>query len=134
MFIGAVELFEDNLDAKLLKKILDKHVIKTALSIWPSSQWYYLHDNDPKHKNSKIIKQWLHNNGITSIDHPSNSPDVNPIENLISIVKRKVDDRHPQTIEQEKAYFIEEWMRDDDEMRQIRRNLALICRVAVKKF
>jgi hypothetical protein len=121
---GAIELFDVNLDSKLLKQILDKHVIQQALSMWPSGQWWYLHDNDPKHAKSKLISTFLHNKGIHAIDFPPYSPDLNPIENLFGLVKRKVDERKPKSLEERKAMLREEWVRDDDEMRQLRLKLA----------
>jgi hypothetical protein len=117
-------LFDENLDSKLLKKILDKHVIQQALSMWPSGQWWYLHDNDPKHSKSKLISTFLHNKGINAIDFPPYSPDLNPIENLWGIIKRKVDDRNPQSLDERKRMFHEEWIRNDDEMRKLRLSLA----------
>jgi hypothetical protein len=121
---GSVELFNVNLDSKLLKQILDKHVVQQAISMWPSGQWWYLHDNDPKHSKSKIISDFLHNKGIAAIDFPPYSPDLNPIENLWSIIKKKVDDRNPQSVEEMSAMFKEEWGKNDEEMKQLRLNLA----------
>ena len=117
-------MFDDNLDSKLLKKILEKHVVSQALSMWPSGQWWYLHDNDPKHSKSKLISTFLHNKGINAIDFPPYSPDLNPIENLWGIIKRKVDDRNPQSLDERKRMFHEEWIRNDDEMRNLRLSLA----------
>ena len=46
-------------------------------------------DNDPKHR-AKIITKWKNENNIKYIDWPSNSPDLNPIENIWSLLKNKV--------------------------------------------
>ena len=38
-------------------------------------------DNDPKHRSLKALEFYKENN-IQIIDWPSNSPDLNPIENI----------------------------------------------------
>ena len=49
------------------------------------------------------------------MDWPSNSPDLNPIENLWSIVKRNVEKRMPRNLEDLKRMMVEEWNNIPDE-------------------
>jgi len=44
---------------------------------------------------------------------PSNSPDLNPIENLWSIVKRKVEKRKPKNIDELELFLCEEFKNVD---------------------
>ena len=56
-------------------------------------------DNDPKHR-SKVVTKWKEENNIISLDWPSNSPDLNPIENIWALLKNKVKKRPNKTIDE----------------------------------
>lgn len=74
----------------------------------PPEQWWYLQDNDPKHT-SRDIKAWLHNNGISCLDFPPYSPDLNPMENLWNDIARRVEMREGETVEQIQDIVAAEW-------------------------
>ena len=46
-------------------------------------------DSAPCHR-CKIVKEYLEENQIKTLDWPGNSPDLNPIENIWAILKQKV--------------------------------------------
>ncbi len=58
---------------------------------------------------AKSTKSWLHNHGVGVLDWPANSPDLNPIENLWSIVKRKMRNKRPTNPDELKATVKETW-------------------------
>jgi transposase len=47
------------------------------------------------------------------LEWPSNSPDVNPVENLWSIVKRNVEKRKPSNIDELELFLVEEFKNID---------------------
>ena len=46
-----------------------------------SKDWIFQQDNDPKHK-SKLVQEFKKMRKVKLLDHPAQSPDLNPIENL----------------------------------------------------
>ncbi|CAI2186184.1 19158_t:CDS:1 [Funneliformis geosporum] len=70
--------------------------------------WCLQQDNDPKHT-SRIAKNFITENSICIIDWPSNSLDLNPIENMWTIIKDNVEKRMPQNISELTKFMVEEW-------------------------
>jgi len=69
------------------------------------------HDGAPAHR-AHSIKNWLQGNEVEYIpDWPSNSPDLNPIENLWSILKRGLRERNTSTVEKLEAELRAAWER-----------------------
>jgi transposase len=52
---------------------------------------------------------YLHERGVTLIEWPPWSPDLNPIENLWNVLKARVYARFPQSMEEMEAVIREEW-------------------------
>ncbi|CAB4483195.1 unnamed protein product [Rhizophagus irregularis] len=60
---------------------------------------------------SRVAKEFLKNNVPEVMDWPSNSPDLNPIENLWAIVKRNTELRRPKNLNELDVFLHEEWVK-----------------------
>jgi len=98
--------FKEIMNANFYINILQDH--KQEINKLLGNNWRFQQDNDPKHT-SRIAKAFLNENFPEVIDWPSNSPDLNPIENLWAIIKRNVEMRMPKNILELEQYMIEEW-------------------------
>jgi transposase len=55
------------------------------------------------------IHQWLFNNGVDEVKIPTYSPDLNPMENMFSILKHNIEARNPKNIETLQEIAKDEW-------------------------
>lgn len=106
--IGQAEIFLGDLNGKLYRRILEGNLKPTYRKFFPEGQWYFQQDNDPSHT-CNLAKTWLHSNGVTVLDFPPWSPDLNPIEDVWPAMERAVD-KHNATNEAElEAAVKAEW-------------------------
>lgn len=96
--IGNIVNIVGNMNAAQYISILDNNLDDSVRKAFPFKHFPYVfqHDNDPKHK-AVSTKEHLKMYEITTMVWPSNSPDLNPIENLWAIIERKIANRHCNT-------------------------------------
>lgn len=108
--VGAVRIFDDNMDTRLYTDTMQQLMKPYALRLWPNGEWFYLHDNASYH-GSYRSRTWFHNNGVSLIELPPHSPDLNPIENLWADLKRRIESRNARTISKLKEIIPDEWQK-----------------------
>ena len=77
------------MDGAYYVRILEDHLISNVRKPF-ARRWRLQPDNDPKHQN-RLAKDFMNKKVPELLDLPSNSPDVNPIENLCSTIRRRVE-------------------------------------------
>ncbi len=76
--------------------------------------WIFQHDNDPI-QTAKATKEWFKKKHI-KVEWPSQSPDLNPIENLWRNLKVRVAKRQPRNFNDLERICKEEWDKIPPEM------------------
>lgn len=72
------------------RQVLEKYLLPQVQEWFPHSDFYFMQDGAPCHK-AKSVLEWLRERGIRLLEWPGNSPDMNPIENIWEIVKRRIN-------------------------------------------
>ena len=98
------------MDALFYIKILQNYLLP-ATRQQRVQQWRLQQDTDSKHR-SKVAKEFLDLEVPKTIDCPPNSPDLNPMENMWSILIRRVEKWKPSNIDELETIH-EEWQRVD---------------------
>ena len=86
------------------------NILQDKLKTWMqiTNTKTFLHDYSPCHE-AKKVTQWLLHEGIEVIDWPSYSPDLNPIENMWAIFKRKLSEKKILSLPHLKSCIKEVW-------------------------
>lgn len=95
---------------RYIDNILQTHVVPLAQIM--GDQFLLMHDNARPHV-ANCVREFLGEENIETLDWPSLSPDINPIEHLWDQLKRSVRCRipAPQTVAELKIALTEEWER-----------------------
>ncbi len=77
-------------------------MLPSADQLFKDAEFIFQQDLAPAHT-AKTTKSWLNDHGVGVLDWPANSTDLNPIDNLWGIVKRKIRNKRPKNADELKA-------------------------------
>ncbi|XP_054466065.1 phosphatidylinositol 4-phosphate 5-kinase-like protein 1 [Anoplopoma fimbria] len=77
--------------------------------MFPNSEGcFFQQDNAPCHT-ARSVKVWMKDHQIRTLSWPAQSPDLNPIENLYNVIKRKMDGHKPSNEAELLEFLRQEW-------------------------
>ncbi len=106
--VGPLCFLKSTVNAAIYQEILEHFMLPSADKLYGDADFIFQQDLAPAHT-AKSTKSWFNDHGVTVLDWPANSPDLNPIENIWGIVKRKMRDTRPNNADDLKATVKETW-------------------------
>ncbi len=79
--VGPLCFLKSTVSAAIYQEILEHFMLPSADKLYGEADFIFQQDLAPAHT-AKVIKSWFNDHGITVLDWPANSPDLNPVENL----------------------------------------------------
>jgi len=106
--VGSLYQINGIMNGPMYREILKNHMAPVLRRL--GSDFIFQQDNDPKHT-SKVAKKYLSNANFTVMDWPSQSPDLNPIENIWSHIKQRLRKRStgPRSLSDIFEFVKHEW-------------------------
>ena len=101
-------ILDRNMDRFYYRDILEKYLLSLIKKFNLGPDFFFMHDNDPKHT-SALIKDWLKEQKIPTLSWPSSSPDLNPIEYLWDELERRMKKHQMKNIQQLQVLLKDEW-------------------------
>ena len=97
--VGSLYRIEGNLEQFQYHRIIEEQLIPSATKLFNNRNWTFQQDYDSKHT-AKSTKRLFNRLRVPIEDWPSQSPDLNPIENLWSHLNWELRDRKCSNLEQ----------------------------------
>ncbi len=92
----------------IYQDILEHSILPSADKLYGDADFIFQQDLALAHT-AKGTKSWFNDHGVTVLDWSVNSPDLNPLDNLWGIVKRKMRDTRPNNADDLKAAIKATW-------------------------
>lgn len=108
--VGNLVFIETTMNKMEYLNILKENLKPSVEKLRLDRGWIFQQDNDPKHT-SKIVKEWLLYHTPKQLDHPPQSPDLNPIEHLWEHLDREIRKKEIRSKDSLKSAILEEWQK-----------------------
>ncbi|KAK6297180.1 hypothetical protein J4Q44_G00317630 [Coregonus suidteri] len=106
---GRLHRIEGRMDGAMYCEILANNLLPSVRALEMGRGWVFQHDNDPKQHTARATKEWLRKKHLKVLEWPSQSPDLNPIENLWREMKVCIVQRQPRNLKDLEKVCMEEW-------------------------
>ncbi len=106
--VGPLCFLRSKVNTAVYQEVLEQFMLPAADKLYGDADFIFQQDLAPAHS-AKATSTWFKDHGIPVLNWPANSPDLNPIENLWCIVKRKMRYARPNNAEELKAAIRATW-------------------------
>lgn len=106
--VGNLTFIDGNMDKKMYLDLLKDNLVQSPDKMGIRDSFRFYQDNDPK-QTSGIVKTWLIWNCPHVVQTPAQSPDLNVIENLWSVLENKIRNHNISNVSDLKRALQEEW-------------------------
>jgi transposase len=101
------KILDVNVNSESYIEVLKDLIVKADL-VYPAKNWKLMQDNAPAHK-SELVTNFISQKGVKLVHHPPQSPDLNPIEAVWSILKKRIEKLYPKNKDELRKCAIEAW-------------------------
>ncbi len=106
--MGSLHVLEGTMNAERYIKVLEQHMLPSRWRLFQGRSCVFQQDNAKPHT-AAITTAWLRSRRVRVLNWPACSPDLSPVENIWRIIKWKIKQRWPRTLQQLETFIGQEW-------------------------
>uniref|UniRef100_A0A147A9W2 Transposase n=1 Tax=Fundulus heteroclitus TaxID=8078 RepID=A0A147A9W2_FUNHE len=101
---------DTSMNEEWYQSVLQEQLLPTIQEQFDDEKCFFQQGGAPCHRAAGVTK-WLRDHEVEVLDlWPANSPDLNPMENLWSFLKKQVDKQKPTNLDQLQTLIRQEWL------------------------
>ena len=106
--VGQLYFLKSNVNAEVYQQVFEYFMLPAGEEIFGCADFTFQQDLAPAHS-ARSTMRWLEDHGIEVLPWSENSSDLNPIENLWGLMKRRMSKERPSTQEELKGAIRRAW-------------------------